>query len=101
MKQFINKEIFRIEKKGYDSSFLFKDLPKDIQETDVIDIVREEGLQSENNSYDDYSVLIVIRKVLETELQYKVRLDDIKIRQDNMKKQRYENYLKLKKEFEN
>ena len=78
----------------------FSDLPKDIQENDIINIDRAEGFYSENNSYDAYTSLEVIREREETDGEYEKRISDNKIHLEELRKQRYEQYLKLKSEFE-
>lgn len=90
MKKIIKKEIFSRMLDGDCAEVRYSDLPKDIQENDIIEIVRDEGFRSENNSYDAYTELIVIREVEETDEEYMERLKTL----------RYENYLTLKAEFE-
>lgn len=60
-----------------------------------------EPFYSESNSWDGYYSLEITRQVLETDKEYEKRIEENKKDQERYKKQRYENYLKLKKEFEN
>jgi hypothetical protein len=99
MKKKIKKEIYN---KKFISDYIvkFSDLPKDIQDDDIIEIRREEAFYSENNSYDAYTELVIIREIEETDEEYQKRISDEDCYKKNMKKLRYENYLKLKSEFE-
>jgi len=68
---------------------------------DLIDISYVEPFYSENLSWDAHYKFEVTRLELETDEEYKKRLEreeNNKIASRNM---RYDNYLKLKKEFEN
>jgi hypothetical protein len=100
MKQSIKKEIFSKTFEGDLAEIRFSDLPKDIEGSDIIDIQRVESYYSENNSYDAYSILLVYRITEETDDEYKKRLLRNEDYKERMKKLRYEEYLKLKKEFE-
>ncbi len=100
MKQKIKTEIYHKVFKGNCEDVRFSDLPKDIQENDIIEIRREEAFFSENNSYDAYTELVVIRERDETDEEYQKRISDNEYHKEELKKRRYENYLKLKSEFE-
>ena len=67
MKQKVKEQIYTKDFKGNLQEVRFSDLPKDIQENDIIDIRREEAFFSENNSYDAYTELVVIREREETD----------------------------------
>ena len=100
MKQKIKTEIYNKDFKGNYENVRFSDLPKDIQENDIIEIRREEAFFSENNSYDAYTELVVIREREETDEEYQKRISDNEYHKEELRKRRYENYLKLKSEFE-
>lgn len=100
MKQKIKEEIYHKDFKSNYEDVRFSDLPKDIQENDIIDIRREEAFFSENNSYDAYTELVVIRERDETDEEYQKRISDNEYHKEELKKRRYKNYLKLKSEFE-
>lgn len=100
MKKMIKEEIFSKHFNGDLKEIRFSDFPKDIQENDIIDIRREESYFSENNSYDAYTELVVIREREETDQEYQKRISDNEYHKEELKKRRYENYLKLKSEFE-
>ena len=100
MKQKVKEEIYTKDFKGNFQEIRFSDLPKDIQENDIIDIRREESFYSKNNSYDAYTELVVIREREETDEEYQKRISDNKYHKEELRKRRYENYLKLKSEFE-
>jgi len=96
----IKEEIFSKHFNGDLKQIRFSDLPKDLQENDIIDIRREDGFHSENESYDAYTELVVIREREETGREYKKRIQQETKLNEELKKRRYENYLKLKSEFE-
>lgn len=101
MKQKIKiKKIYHKQFKGNDKDVRFSDLPKNIQENDIIEIRRVEAFFSENNSYDAYTELVVIREREETDEEYQKRISDNEYHKEELRKRRYENYLKLKSEFE-
>lgn len=100
MKKMIKEEIFSKHFNGDLKEIRFSDFPKDIQENDIIDIRREESYFSENNSYDAYTELVVIREREETDQEYQKRISDNEYHKEELRKRRYENYLKLKSEFE-
>ncbi len=100
MKKLIKQEIYHKDFNGNYQDVRFSDLPKDIQENDIIEICREEAFYSENNSYDAYTQLVIIREREETDDEYKNRISDNEYHKEELRKRRYENYLKLKSEFE-
>jgi len=100
MKKKILEEIYS---KSFDGRFRdvrFSDLPKDLKADDVIDIHREEAHYSENESHGEYTELVVFREREETDEEYQKRLEKNKWVQEDLKKRRYESYLRLKAEFE-
>jgi len=99
MKQKVRVNIYTKDLKGHEEIH-FSDLPKDIQEDDIIDIIREDDYYSENHSYDAYTKLLIIRERDESDEEYQKRISKDKLFKEDLKKRRYENYLKLKKEFE-
>ena len=100
MKQIIKVEVYREYFDGDNYQVRFSDLPKDIQSNDIIDIQREESYYSENNSYNAYTKLIVIREREETDEEYEKRKQTLEKMKEMSKERRYEQYLKLKEEFE-
>ena len=72
----------------------------DFQDSDVLHIGYDEGHVSENNSWDPHYYAEVIRKREETDEEYEERILSNKRHMEDLKKRRYENYLKLKEEFE-
>ena len=71
-----------------------------LEDEDVVNAGYEEGYFSENNSYDGFFYLQVDRMVLETDEEFEKRIFYANEQQEEIKQRRYENYLKLKKEFE-
>lgn len=100
MKQKIKTEIYHKDFEGNYEDVRFSDLPKDIQENDIIEIRIEEAFFSDNNSYDAYTKLVVIREREETDEEYQKRISDNEHHKEELRKRRYENFLKLKSEFE-
>lgn len=68
---------------------------------DEISIVDDEGFQSENNSWDAHTMLIIQRPRFETDGEYNERVRMVEVKNKWQKEERYKSYLKLKKEFEN
>ena len=100
MKRTIKEEVW---KKHYDSCYAeirYSDLPIDIKPNDIIDIRRDEGHWSENESWNRYTELVILREREETDEEYETRLKQKTKLDEELKKRRYENYLKLKMEFE-
>lgn len=78
----------------------FSEINIELQPDDVILAGHNEGFYSENNSWDAHYYLEVHRERLETDEEYEKRQDMEKFMKEDLKKRRYENYLRLKKEFE-
>jgi len=93
------KGIFHLAK---DSSFRWKDIKNiPFEDDDEINIQYVEAFYSENNSWDAYYLAEVTREEEETDEQFQERMDKIELSKKWSKKLRYQNYLKLKEEFEN
>ena len=73
----------------------YSDIPEEVLKDDVIDIIRDEDI-----SYNSYTLLRILREREETDEEYNKRLDIEKENIADLKRRRYESYLKLKKEFE-
>lgn len=100
MKRKVREEIYTKDFKGNYEDVRFSDLPKNIQDNDIIEIRREESFFSENNSYDAYTELVIIRERDETDEEYQKRISNDEYHKEELRKRRYETYLKLKSEFE-
>lgn len=70
------------------------------EDDDIIHIGWEEPFYSENNSYDGFYYCIIERMLEETDDEYKKRINDLAELQEKYREKRYQNYLKLKEEFE-
>lgn len=94
----IKKDIEDIQS---DKPITWKDI-KDFQleDDDEISIGYEEPYYSENNSWDGFYYCRVERMVEETDEEYEDRMERKRSTDAMLKKNRYEQYLKLKKEFE-
>ena len=100
-KQIISEVIFEKTYSGERRYFKVSDLPADILPTDKIEFWIEEGYYSENNSYDASTHLSVIRDRIETDEEFEKRKKFWADKKEEGRKSRYEQYLKLKKEFDN
>lgn len=95
----VEKVIFQKEKQ---TPFTWKDLKHvQFEDEDKITVGYDEGYYSENNSWDPHYYARVIRMVEETDAQFEKRIANNEQAKKWAKERRYENYLKLKKEFEN
>lgn len=72
----------------------------EFQDDDRLHISYEEPYHSENESYDGHFVIEVEREREETDEEYEKRMETKRWTDELHKKQRYESYLRLKKEFE-
>jgi hypothetical protein len=97
-RKLIKKDIIHRHK---DKPIRWKDI-KDIQfeDEDEIKVAYDEGFYSENNSWDPYHYVIVTREILETDEEMVKRVAKESKQKEEMRNRRYEQYLKLKKEFE-
>ena len=99
----VTDTILLIEKDGECANFTFKEIfdKVKIELTDFINIEKDPGYYSENNSWSSFSKLEVNRNRFQTEEERKITKNRIKELREISKKERYNQYLKLKKEFEN
>jgi len=81
---------------GENQDVYIKDIPSDLLPTDIINIIRDEGFQSENNSWDAFTAIEIYRMIEETDEQYEKRIQKEEREKEYLKKRRYETYLKLK-----
>ena len=93
-----------------DNHYTWKDIKTLVEENeiffqdddiiDIIDISFQEGFYTENNSCEDCYTFTLTRKCLETDEEYKQRLQEEESLKEHSRKLRYNKYLELKKEFE-
>lgn len=101
-----SRTVKRVKEEIYSKDFpsnyeiKFSDLPKEIQENDIIVVIYDEGHFSENNSWDPYTRLEIHRYRDETEAERVERESESEKMKEELKRRRYETYLKLKDEFE-
>lgn len=77
------------------------DIPKDLLPDDKIYCISDPGYYSENNSWDAASTEYkFIRMRLQTDEEFQKEVDWWEKKKEESRKERYETYLKLKKEFE-
>lgn len=99
MKKKIKEEIINL---SFDKQPSWKDIKHiEFQDDDLIHIGHDEGYYSENNSWDPYFYVIVERFREETDEEYQERIKVNENTREMLKKNRYQQYLKLKEEFEN
>ena len=99
MKRKIKEEIINL---SFNNQTSWKDVKHiEFQDDDLVHIVYDEGHVSENNSWDAHHYVIVERFREETDEEMTKRVEEENWWEEYYKEQRYENYLKLKKEFEN
>jgi len=92
----VDKEIFRGKN---DRNLTWKDIKHLELEDD--DVIHSCWVDDGNFDYQGYWNNIIIRKVEETDEQFEKRIASNKRGLEEMKKRRYESYLRLKEEFEN
>lgn len=100
MKQIVKEVTYCKHFDGDKANVRFSDIPKNIEENDIIEINREESYFSENNSWDAFTELIISREREENEEEYQKRLEKNKKWNEEKQKKKYEQYLALKLEFE-
>ncbi len=89
-KQLVTKEIFWLHK---ETEIRWKDIKHiEFQDDDII-----RCYDDENDSF----YANVLRKELETDEQFEVRKKQIEVMKELSKERRYQQYLKLKEEFDN
>jgi len=99
-KQLVHEKIYS---KSYDGSLReipLGDLPTGLLPTDTIIIVYDDGFVSENESCNASTELRIYRHREETDDEYNERVAWWEKKKEESRKARYEDYLKLKKEFE-
>lgn len=84
-----------------DYPITWKDIKNlELEDDDKIYIGYEDPYYIENNSWDGFYYCRVERMVEETDKEYEDRMEIKRSTDAMLKKNRYEKYLKLKKEFE-
>lgn len=73
----------------------------ELLDTDELRIHYEDGWQEGDSARDNMYAISVHRYIEETDEEFERRVKRAEENKERNKKQRYENYLKLKKEFEN
>ncbi|MFA5153712.1 MAG: hypothetical protein WC554_14220 [Clostridia bacterium] len=100
-KQKKTEEIFSKHYDNPHNRIFLSDLPDGILPTDEIDIQRDfEGYHSENESYDSFCRLVILRDREETDAEFNKRIKEDQEFSIELRQRRLENYLKLKKEFD-
>lgn len=98
MKKMIEKEVLFLQS---DNRIPYKNYKDKLEDDDFVVSAYDEGYYSENNSWDPFYFVKVLRSRLETDEEYEKRLEEGKKMKIELKNRRRETYLKLKEEFEN
>lgn len=86
---------------SYVSPFTWKDIKHlDLQDDDIITAQYEDSYYSENESWEAHYSCTISRLIEESDEEFNERILWVKQRQEESRNERYERYLKLKKEFE-
>jgi nicotinamide riboside kinase len=85
---------------SYKGGIKFSEIDIKLEPDDVILSGHEEAEYHSDGGMDAHYYMTIYRDRLETDEELKERMDRVNMEQIEMKKRRYENYLKLKKEFE-
>jgi hypothetical protein len=99
-KKIVEDVIFHHQYDGLLDGIEFGELPPDLQATDRIEIHKNVRFYSENEGWEDHTIVEVMRPRLETDEEQKERLEKSQEFRDALKQRRYETYLKLKEEFD-
>jgi hypothetical protein len=96
----IEEKIHTIQYDWEDAPLKVSDIPKDLLPDDKIYCHSDAGHCSENNSWDGFTEYIIVRLRDQTDEEYQKDIEWWANKKEESRKARYENYLKLKKEFE-
>lgn len=99
-KQIIREKIFQKRYDGIITGFKMSDLPTNILPTDIIDVEKVDEFYSENNSWEAHTNLTVYREREENDVEFNKRKSFWEKKLEQSKKDRFEQYKKLKEEFE-
>ncbi len=108
-KEIKNKQIFYTCKDGgiYSKSYSWGEVKEELsrknielQDGDRLSIYFEEGWNEGDSARDDMYAISVYRDEIETDEEFEKRKATMEYLKEKGKKSRYEQYLKLKKEFE-
>ena len=98
-KRIVYDQIFMQHYEGSERDIIFGDLPKNLEDSDIIEIIRGEGFYSENESWDAFTSLIIKRPRLENDEEFAESQKKWDEKMVELKAKRHQNYLRLKKEF--
>lgn len=98
MKKMKEKEVLFLQS---DRPIPYKNYKDKLEDDDIVVSAYDEGYYSENNSWNPFYFVKVLRSTLETDKEYEKRLEEGKKMKMELKNRRRETYLKLKEEFEN
>jgi hypothetical protein len=99
-KQLIKEKIFEKYYDGYYQFIPYSDFPKDLKETDLIEIEKEHAYYGSDSGHDAFTSLTIYRERLQTDEEFEKSKRLLNKRLEESKKERHKTYLKLKEEFE-
>lgn len=96
----VRDSIFEKEYRHEEAEIPYGDLPKDLLDTDVIHYESDGGHYSENNSWDPFTRIVILRERDQTDEEHQVDIDWWAKKTEESRKARYTEYLRLKEEVE-
>jgi len=96
-KKIITKTVFQ---KHGEHPIKFSEINIELEPNDLIDAGYEEPFYGGDSGHDGYHHLTVTRRVEETDEEAKIRIEREVILKEDLRKRRYQNYIKLKNEFD-
>lgn len=93
-------EVLVFRKQNQRNSIKFSEIDIEIEDNDIIQGGYEEPEYRSDGGHDGYFYLEIYRSRIETDNEYNERVENEKIQQKELKKQRFERYIDLRKEFE-
>jgi len=96
----IKEKIFAKQFDGEQRIIRFSDFNVELKPDDIIEIHREEAFYSENNSHDGYTLIEIYREREQTKEEKEEFVNHLKELAKKREIERYQEYLKLKEEFE-
>ena len=93
-------KVFEKNYDGYRAFFKFSDLPSDLESEDMINFEKNDAYYGSDSSWDAHSTLTIYREVPMTEEDLREEKEFLDRKKEESRKKRFEDFLRLKKEFE-
>ena len=100
-KETITEEIYSKQYSSDQATVRYSDLPAGIKMEDIINITRNPGYYSKNNSWDPFTRLEVFRERPETDKEFNERKRQMEDLKKRSRESKWKKYIELKEEFEN